>query len=191
MSRRLSFLAHAATSGQRRTRFPDDDPIEAVASATVAAVLERLGGVDAGWHAPERAATETAAALGVATVAEPRLESWRMGSWRGRDIAEVAAEAFPAFGAWREDPDAAPPDGGESLRSLLERIGRWLEDLDDAPRHGLVIADATVIRAVIVRVLGAVPAVFWQFDIAPLSYTRIQQSDGPWRVRSIGCPARG
>jgi broad specificity phosphatase PhoE len=190
MSQRLSFLAHAATSAQRRSRFPDDDPIESIESGVVAAVTGRLGHIRAGWHAPERAAAETAEALGVATVPEDRLGSWPMGSWKGREIVEVAQQESVAFEAWRRDPDAAPPESGESLRDLLSRVGRWLDDVEEAQRQALVIADATIIRAVIVRVLDTSPAVFWGFDIAPLSLTVIQRANGSWRVSCVGCDPR-
>jgi broad specificity phosphatase PhoE len=65
-----------------------------------------------------------------------------------------------------------------------------LDDVEEAQRQALVIADATIIRAVIVRVLDTSPAVFWGFDIAPLSLTVIQRANGSWRVSCVGCDPR-
>jgi broad specificity phosphatase PhoE len=191
MSQRLSLVAHAATEAQRHARFPDDESIEQIDAPTRAAVIGRLGRVERARHAPERAAEETAHALGLATAADDQLRSWSMGSWKGREIVDVAEHEPAAFAAWRQDPDAAPGGGAESLRDLLERAGRWLDDLPDTSERRLVIADATLICAVLVNVLGVAAPAFWHFDLAPLSLTVVQRNGSTWRVRCLGCDALG
>jgi len=113
-----------------------------------------------------------------------------MGAWRGHDVLAVAEREASAFEAWRLDPDAVPGNGDESLRALIERVGAWLDDLDVSSRRVLVVVDATVIRAAIVRVLDVAPAAFWRFDIRPLSLTVVQRTNGPWQLRSVGCDLR-
>ena len=48
-----------------------------------------------------------------------------------------------------------------------------------------MIADAAVIRAVVVHVLEARPATFWRLEIPPLSLSVVQQAHDEWRLRHL------
>jgi len=192
MSQRLTFLAPAPTGAQRRLRFPDDDPIEPLAPTVRPAVTAALGRVTAAVHAPDRAAAETAAAAGLDAGPEARLAGWSSGAWRGRPVEDVARDEPDGFAAWRLDPAFVPPGGDESLADVVARVGGWLDDLpagDPEPARDRIVAvaDAGVIRAALVAILGAGPDVFWRFDVPPLSLTVVQRSGGPWQVRRVGC----
>jgi broad specificity phosphatase PhoE len=193
MSQRLTFLAPAPTGAQRHLRFPADDPIEPLAPGTAAAVAAALGRVAAAVHAPDRPAVETTDAAGLGATAEPRLAGWSCGAWRGRRVEDVARDEPDAFGAWRCDPGFVPPGGDESLADVIARVGSWLAGLPggdadgDARPRVVAVADAAVVRAALVAILGADPEVFWRFDVPPLSLTVAQRAAGPWQLRCVGC----
>jgi broad specificity phosphatase PhoE len=106
-----------------------------------------------------------------------------MGTWAGRSVTEVAEEEGAAFAVWRADPDGAP-EGGESFRHLLARVGPWV----DAHAEGCAIAvvDPAVVRAAVVHVLNADHVAFWALDLEPLSLTVIQHTNNSTRVRAVG-----
>src|SRR5262245_45258616 len=185
MIRRITLLAAAPTAAQRETRFPrDDDEIEAVPEGQVLAVLAALGEVRVVVGGPERRVAQTAAALGLTCDARADLAGWCAGSWAGRRMTDVATTDPRGFEAWRTDPTARAP-GGESLSALLERAGRWLDDCVGDGRV-LAIADNSIVRAVLLHVLGAPSPSFWRVDVRPFSTTVVQGDGSTWRVRSMG-----
>src|SRR4051794_18215227 len=177
---RLYLLAHAPTTAQRAFRFPADEGIEPVEPAVARSLVARVGRCGAVWHAPERRASETAAALGVASslgvAAAPcdELRAWSAGAWSGQSVAWVAEHDSDGFRAWRTDPNATPA-GGESVTALLWRVAGWLEAQSLAAGRILVIADPAVIRAAVLHALGASPATFWRLDVPPLSLSIVQR----------------
>lgn len=181
---RLYLLAHAPTAAQRQFRFPADEGIEPVDSARARQLLARIGTCQAVWRGPERRAEETAAALGLGAEPCRTLRAWSAGSWVGQEVASVAEHDPAGFEAWRTDPDATP-NGGESLRALLDRVGGWLDAQTSGTGRLLVIADPAVIRAAIVAVLDAQPATFWRVDVPPLSLSIVQHAHGEWRLRGL------
>jgi broad specificity phosphatase PhoE len=108
------------------------------------------------------------------------------GTWQGRRLADLAAEAPRDLAAWTRDPDAAP-HGGESFSQLVKRVGEWLDALDGAKdrasnhaRDVIAVTHAPVLRAAIVYALGASPAVFPRIEIAPLSMIELRRSSRGW-----------
>ena len=65
------------------------------------------------------------------------------------------------------------------------RVADWVDGQGAASGRALVIADASVIRAVVVHVLQAPPATFWRFDIPPLSLSVVQHATNQWRLRNL------
>lgn len=190
MSTRLTLLAHAATPAQRHLRFPDNEGIEPLAAGVAGRVMEQVGRSVLAWRGPERRAAETVEALGVSASPVAELRAWSMGRWTGEPVAEIAEHESAAFTLWRTDPDSAP-HGGESLNSLLGRVGAWLEQPETAAPRTLVVADPAVIRAAIVCALDAGSPTFWRVDIRPLSLAVLQRTDRAWRVRSMGIDLGG
>lgn len=152
--------------------------------------------VDRVWTAPERRARQTAAALnGIASPGDiqvvPALRDLDHGNWRGRSLADVGATDPAGLAAWLDDP-AATPHEGESLRTLLNRVGAWLADFAE-PGHTIAVTHPAVIRAALTHILAADPRAFWRLDISPLSLTDLRYN-GRWTVRALGQPmdlARG
>jgi len=181
---RLHLLAHAPTTAQRRQRFPADEGIDPVAPGLADRLAARLGTCNAIWRGPERRAAETATALGLTATPCADLRAWSAGAWSGRAIPSVVADDPAGFRAWCTDPDATPP-GGESLRALAARVACWMDAQAALAGHALVIADAAVIRAAVLRVLDAQPLTFWHLEIAPLSLSSVQHAGDHWRLRQL------
>jgi broad specificity phosphatase PhoE len=181
---RLFLLAHAPTAAQRQLRFPADESIEPVDPSVARRLSVRVGTCGAIWRGPERRAEETAAALQL--VAEPcdDLRAWSAGVWSGQSVAWVAEHDPEGFRAWRTDPDAAPV-GGESLRTLIARVAGWTGAQAPGAGRVLVIADPSVIRAVVLHVLECDPHTFWRLEVPPLSLSVVQHANNDWRLRHL------
>ncbi|MFF2526371.1 histidine phosphatase family protein [Streptomyces liangshanensis] len=147
---------------------------------------------------PTRRCHATARALGLTTAPAPTPAPLTapapcgMGRWQGRTLDDVAAAEPESLAAWLADP-AAAPHGGESLLTLLARVGDWLDALPDAPtesrsqdahRNGrvLAVAEPDVIRAAVTHALGAPPAAFWRIDVRPLSLVELSGRGGRWNL---------
>ena len=114
---------------------------------------------------------------------EPALHAPDMGAWQGRSLKDLP----PAdLARWVADPDFAPP-GGESRTAHLHRMARWLDALPRTPARVTVLADATVVRAIVVAALGGSAAMLSRLDIAPLTRSRLTRHTA-WRVAISGAP---
>lgn len=92
-------------------------------------VAQALGGeaVDAIYSSDLQRAWQTAQAIAAVTAAplhaEPGLRERCFGSFEGSSFAQIAQQQPQAAELWRKrDVQFAPPDGGESLLQLQERI---------------------------------------------------------------------
>ena len=75
-----------------------------------------------------------AKAMGQTVTAHPGLRERHFGAFQGRTFAEIEAELPEHAWHWRKrTPDWTPPDGGESLMALHERIVATVDEL--AARH--------------------------------------------------------
>ncbi|MFC5137934.1 histidine phosphatase family protein [Actinomycetospora rhizophila] len=182
---RLHLLAHAATAASRAARFPVDESLDAggrrAAAEVELPVPEHL------WCAPTARCRETAAlVLPAPSIDGDAPAGPDPGAWAGRSPADLAAEDPAALQAWLTDPAAAPPDG-ESLATLVSRVGAWMDGLAGDDRAlGLAVVDPPVIRAAIAHALGAGPAGVWRVDVAPLTLTVLTGRSGRWNLRSLG-----
>lgn len=192
---RVTLLAHAPTAAQRDVRFPDDaDASEPIESELARRVLAEIPRWDRCVRGPEPRVAHTADGLGIDSTSSDDLRAWQLGSWTGASLADLAAREPTALHAWRTDP-AAVPHGGESLLGFVDRLAAWLQSVatpndERTFERTLVVADSSVIRAVIVAALELPPTAIWRFDIAPLSITVVQRRDGMWRARVIGARPR-
>jgi broad specificity phosphatase PhoE len=79
------------------------------------------------------------------------------------------------------DPDASP-HGGESLTAFAARVGAWLDQQATIDGGAVAITHGGVVKAAVVRVLGAPISAFWRIDAAPLSITELHAHDGRWTL---------
>jgi broad specificity phosphatase PhoE len=179
---RLDLLAHGASEATRAARFADDEALEAPAAQAFEALRGRLRPYAHLLTAPAR---ETAHALGLDADVEPALRDCDYGRWRGLASKDVAEREPDAFAAWLGDLVAAP-HGGESLATLIERVGAWLTQSLAREGATLAVTHASVVRAAIVNAHGAGPSAFARIDVAPLSLARLRGHAGRWNLVALG-----
>ncbi|MFD4577308.1 histidine phosphatase family protein [Streptomyces sp. NPDC058417] len=188
MTSRVTFVPPAMNASLREVRFDDGASIEPAGAARARAVAGALPGGTRVVTSPSARCRQTAAALGLdvqeASVAAG-LAGLDVGRWRGLTLAEVGAAEPEAVARWLADPTSAP-HGGESVRDLCDRVAAWL---DAAAGEGRTVAvvEPDVVRAVVVRVVGAPVEAFWRLDVAPLTATEVSGRSGRWNLR-LGRP---
>ena len=104
-----------------------------------------------------------------------------MGDWRGRTLAEVAEADPAAVSAWLSDPGFAG-HGGESLRELCDRVGRWLDGVAGVSGRVLAVVEPDVVRAAAVCALRVPLDAFWRMDVPPLTATELSGRGGRWNL---------
>jgi broad specificity phosphatase PhoE len=182
---RLVLVTHASTSATRDARFPADESLDdrgAARAAEAAGVLRRMDQV---FRGPEVRCAQTAAGLGVSASVSSSLGDLDLGVWRGLTLSELEAERPAELFSWLTDPDSVP-HGGESLSGLMERVSSWLDALPAGASRVAVVTHPAVVRAAVLRVLGAPVSCFWGLDVGPLTQTWLSRSGGRWRVRETG-----
>ncbi|MGJ5893139.1 histidine phosphatase family protein [Streptomyces sp. V2] len=182
MTHRLLLIAPAISASLRAGRFDDGGSLDA---AGVRAAQDAAGGVPLAERvlcSPSTRCRETAAGLGLTGVAVPELAGIDAGRWRGETAEEVGAREPQALAAWLSDPGAAP-HGGESVREFCARVEGWLETGAELSGRTVAVVEPEVVRAVVVRVLGAPEGAFWRVDVAPLSGVEVSGRGGRWNLR--------
>ncbi|OZA91463.1 MAG: hypothetical protein B7X76_02335 [Azorhizobium sp. 39-67-5] len=187
MANRLTLICHGTTAAMRAGAFPRDEPLEPRALAQTQAWRGRLRRADRVLTAPALRARETVQALGFEAETDVGLRDWNCGLWAGLTLAEVDTASPGALALWRNDPKAAPP-GGESLDALMARMDGWLDDQRDGHGHVIASTHAANVRAIVVGILRAPPAAFWQIDVTPLSLTDLRTDGRRWSLRTLGQP---
>jgi broad specificity phosphatase PhoE len=82
------------------------------------------------------------------------------------------------------DP-AARPHGGEALTTFAARVGAWLDTQAEGGGRTIAVTHGGVVKAAVVRALGAPIDAFWRIDVAPLRVTELHAHDGRWTVASL------
>src|SRR5262249_14322664 len=157
-------VRHASTEAVRPAGFGSDEPLDSRGRSDAASL--RLPRVDEVLVSPALRARETAACAGLEASGDaPDERAVRRGA--GLSLREVAAREPDAVREWMTDPDAAS-HGGESLRSLLARVGDWLAAQAALDGSAVAITHAGVVKACVVAALDAPAPAFWRIDVAPL-----------------------
>jgi probable phosphoglycerate mutase len=104
---------------------------------------------------PLRRCVETAALIGAPDAPrEPRIIEMDWGEWQGESFAALRARLGAAM---RENEDRGldfRPPGGESPRSVTERLRPWLREVAQAGVPTLAVTHRGVIRAVLAAASG-------------------------------------
>lgn len=182
MAARLSLLCHGATASTRAGAFPLDEPLEARALEETRRLAGRLARFDRIVRSPAGRAAETASALGLDAAIDDRLRDQAFGRWAGRRLADLARQEPEAMAEWLAHPGAAP-HGGESLGDLMARVGGWMEEAAATPGRCLAITHAAVVRAAVLRALGAPAEAFWRIDVPPLGLVELSHDGRRWALR--------
>lgn len=183
--RRLLLVRHASTDAVRSAAFGSDEPLDSRGRSAAARL--QLPRHDEVLVSPALRARETAACAGLVASGDAPDECG-FGRWAGLSLREVTEREPDAVREWMTDPDAAP-HGGESLRSLLARVGDWLSIQATLDGTAVAITHGGVVKACVVTALGAPPEAFWRVDVAPLSVTELHAHAGRWTVARVNFAA--
>jgi broad specificity phosphatase PhoE len=185
---RLIFVSHAATEALRRAAFPLDEHVLEHQITKVIGLNWRAPAAAQVWSAPEQRTQQTSRMLGLSVTLADQLRDCDYGRWRGQTMDAVQTEDQEGVLAWLRDPSSAP-HGGESLESLVVRVGSWIDE-QRAAKHTIAVTHPAVIRAGVVHVLQMPVHTFWRIEVAPLTMTDLRFSGNLWTVRCSGCPLR-
>ena len=97
---------------------------------------------------------------GLTPTTDARWRELDFGDWDGLAAAEIDAAALQRF--W-DDPDGAPPPGGERWSDLVARITDAIEDLK--PGTSLIVTHGGAIRAALKSLCGFGLRELWAFDL--------------------------
>jgi broad specificity phosphatase PhoE len=179
-------ISPAVTAALREARFDAGGPLDEGGSRAARSAAGAVPTARAVWCSPTVRCEQTARALGLAAVAVPALAGLDAGRWRGATLAEVTVAEPEALARWLADPEEAP-HGGESVRALCDRVEAWLDTAADTDGRTVAVVEPEVVRAAVVRTLGAPDAAFWRTDVPPLSAVEFSGRAGRRNVR-VGRP---
>ena len=179
---RLTLISHAATQAQRRAAFPSDEPLEQQEISKIALLSWKAPRAHQVFSAPELRTQQTVQALGLAATIAIELRDCDYGIWQGRELSNLQTQDPEGVAAWLTDSGAAP-HGGESIASLISRVGRWFDQLKE-DGHTIAVTHPAVIRGAVIHVLNAPLSSFWRVDIAPLTLTDLRFNGRVWTLRS-------
>ncbi|MGQ9660087.1 MAG: histidine phosphatase family protein [Thermochromatium sp.] len=177
----VDFMRHGEpTGGQRYRGHGIDDPLSPLGWEQ----MWRAVGEQCHWDqiisSPLRRcrlfAAELAARHALPLAVDSAFREIGMGEWEGRSHQEIRTREPERFAAFRRDPVAVRPPGGESLESFQRRIVAAYERQVDAypGRRLLIVCHAGVIRAVLGYALEASPERWYRLQIAHASISRIR-----------------
>ncbi|MET7982735.1 MULTISPECIES: histidine phosphatase family protein [unclassified Streptomyces] len=186
MTSRVTLISAAISEALREARFDDGSPVD-TSGLRAARTAAEAGAVPAGgrlWVSPTLRCRQTAEALGLEGGSEAtELAPLDVGRWRGATLAEVSAKEPEAVARWLADPASAPHDG-ESVRTFCDRVAERLDAAAGFDGRTVAVVEPEVVRALVVRVLGAPEPAFWRVDVPPLTVTELSGRAGRWNVRA-------
>jgi ribonuclease H / adenosylcobalamin/alpha-ribazole phosphatase len=116
-------------------------------------------------------ASEIASVLGVAVEFDDRLLEVDYGEWDGRKLGDVSPDEWRH---WIDDELFAPP-GGESLVSVVARVGDFCADRLRADETLIAVGHVSPIKAGVVWALGIGAPAIWRMHLDVASVTRIDR----------------
>lgn len=149
-------------------------------AAQVAARLAADGPFDALVSSPLLRTLETSAhigsALGLTAVHAAGFVEVDMGSWEGRDRADVEAEDPDRWALWLIDPAKVEVDGMERIGDLLVRVGEALDQTVEryAGRRVIVVTHYACVATAVMHTLGLPSVAYRQFPVGNASITELR-----------------
>jgi broad specificity phosphatase PhoE len=183
----ILFVRHGQTEAnrQRLALGRADPPLTERGVEQADALGARLASIDVAsvFASPLLRARQTAApiaaAVGAEVIVDDRLIELDYGEWDGRSFPDLPPDALAR---WQTDPTFAPP-GGESLRTVAERVAGFCTDLLDGPTV-VAVSHVSPIKAAVTWALGASEELGWRMFLDLASITRIAGRNG--RASLIG-----
>jgi len=154
----LYLLRHGETEFSHQDRFCGciDAPLTSDGHEMAALFAEAYG--DRPWRSIVTStrsrtidsAAPLAAAAGIASWADPRLDEMNYGAWQGLSKSEAAAHDADYFARWQRDPSIGPPLG-ESPRIVASRARAAIDELCARHQDGnvLVVSHKALLRILV------------------------------------------
>jgi alpha-ribazole phosphatase len=180
---RLWLIRHAPVDGPRGIIHGLDAPADISDTAALLRLRFLLPSPHVAISSPSRRARETAAALGLAAVADASFGEQDFGSWTGRTHEEIRRDSGSTYDAFWRAPATNRPPGGESFVEQIARVRSGIEALPAG--DAILVAHAGTIRAALALALEMPPDNALRFVIDPLSVTRLDRLDNAWRVVAV------
>lgn len=175
----LHLLRHGETQAPGRLLGHGDWP---PSDAGIAACVARAEGLafEVLWSLDLSRAALAGDAIGARAGVMPQVDArWReldFGAWDGLAVADIDPAQMARF--W-DDPDAAPPPGGECWSALVARVSAAVAQLP--PQSTMVVTHGGAMRAALAALCGFDLAQLWAFDLpcAALLSLRLWPGDRP------------
>lgn len=178
-------MRHAPTAATRAFAFPADESLDAGGAQAAASLRLSIPTGHDVLSSPAVRCVQTADAARLGDpVLDERLAECDFGAWTGRTLDDVSAEDAEAVGTWMREPTARP-HGGESLATFADRVAGWLDEQSRLDGSAVAITHGGVVKAAVVRALGAPIEAFWRVDAFPLAVTELHAHDGCWTVTKV------
>jgi broad specificity phosphatase PhoE len=138
---------------------------------------------------PQRRCTQSASILaahfGLPIEIVPAVDELDYGEWTGRSFEELSLD--PKWSRWNRRRGSTRPPGGESMRSLQNRIVRHLEQMRSDPLAGsvIVVSHAEPIRAALLHYLRKGLDDFLSIEIEPSSVSTLSADRRGFRIIRI------
>ncbi|MBB5046600.1 alpha-ribazole phosphatase [Rhodopseudomonas rhenobacensis] len=177
---RLWLVRHAPVAGPRGVIHDGDASADTSNAEAIAALRSRLPADAACYASSSRRTLQTAAALALQPIAEPKFREQHFGAWTGRRHEDLARELGDAYTAFWRAPAVNRPPGGESFADQIVRVREGVDGLP--PGDVVLVVHSGTVRAALAIALDIAPDPALRFVIDPLSLTRIDRLQGGWRV---------
>ena len=185
---RLLLVRHGQAEGNQKGVFlgHHDTGLTDLGRRQVASLGKRLEdeSVDLIYTSPLRRARETADMLaearGLSPSADDRLIEQNYGKWDGLSFSEVGDRFPDDFRAWCDGDPEIGPTGGESLRSVADRVARCHQALSGlVPAGGtmLWVSHAGALQCLLCGALGIPLRNLWPFMLRTGSLTELEFHD--------------
>jgi alpha-ribazole phosphatase len=118
---------------------------------------------------------------------EPDLIEQDLGEWQGLPHAALPSRLqLPAHAFWPLSGEELPP-GGESMATVIGRVGQALERLASEHAGGdvVVVSHGGAIRAALAHAIGITADNALHLSVQNLSLTRLERHPAAWRVVSV------
>ena len=119
-----------------------------------------------------------------ALAVEPGLVEQHLGEWQGLAHAELPDRlVLPAHAFWPLGGEEEPP-GGESIATVIARVGTTMERLaaDHPGRDVVAVSHGGAIRGAVAHALGIGADHALHLAVQNLSLTRLERHPNGWRV---------
>ena len=187
----LARHGEAEWNAQERRRGQTDIPWSGTGREQAARTAARLAGCRVGAvYASDLGRAQETTQIIVARLSEPRpevrlrpsLREVAYGELEGAPWQEVRASTGELHGVEGAYHDLdLKPEGGESFRELLERLGEFARELEAGHpgEDALVVSHGGALRALAVSLLGLPPQAFWRMrGLLPASVSVIRHDEG-------------